>query len=860
MQHTPMMQQYLATKAQYPDFLLFYRMGDFFELFGDDAQRASKILNITLTQRRTSKDEQGIPMCGVPFHAADGYIAKLVKAGQRVALCEQTETPAEAKQKRGSGALVQRDVVRLFTPGTLTEETMLDATANNYLAGLAHHKNQLALAWMDISTAEFKVLETTPATLAHDLLRIQPSELVVSDTLASLYADALSPWENNLRTRPLALSTPERAAALLCEAYGVKTLQAYALPSPAAVAACGLVVGYVRDTQINQCPPLTPPQVVAHWATLQMDANTRANLELTSTTQGTTEGSLFHAIDRCVTAPGARVLKAWLRAPLTDIPTIEARQNAVAHLLAHPPLASTLRQGLTHTADLARAVSRITLGRASPRDLGSLRQTLAQLPGLQQALAEAPAFTTLTAQFGDFTTLTTTLTQALHPDPLPLLAREGGYVKPGFCPLLDGHKDLATHGLQHVQQMERAEAERLGVSALKIKYNKVWGYFIEVTSTHKDKIPADYIHRQTTVNTQRFSTPGLMDLERSLSAAEAKALQREGEIFADLCTTITRAAQPLLQLAEQIATLDVLTAGAVLAAEYHYTCPQLTPDLDLNITQGRHPVVEQTVERFMPNDCTLSDGALWVLTGPNMAGKSTFLRQNALLVILAQIGYFVPATNMVLGVVDRIYTRIGAADDLARGQSTFMVEMVETAHILNNATPRSLVILDEIGRGTATFDGLSIAWACLEHLTDYTRCRGLFATHYHELTKLAEKAPRLQNHFMAVREWGGDIIFLHEVKAGVSPRSYGIHVGQLAGLPKTVVRRAQDLLAKLETDKQHGKNLDTTDQFGLFNTAAEPRVVSPLEKTLMALNPDTLSPRDAQDILYQLKAMTKDSH
>lgn len=858
MQHTPMMQQYLATKAKYPDFLLFYRMGDFFELFGDDALLAHKILNITLTQRRTSKDEDGIPMCGVPFHAADGYIAKLVKAGQRVALCEQTETPEEAKQKRGSGALVQRDVVRLFTAGTLTEDAMLAATDNNYLAAIASHKQNIALAWLDMSTGEFKVMETSPATLANDLLRVQPSELVVSDALAKLYADELMPWDNKLRIKPNTHFAADRTTAILCDAYKVKTLQAYVLPSDASVAACGAVVDYVRETQMDKLPVLAVPQVIAQFDTLQLDANTRANLELLQTAHGTQEGSLFHAINRCVTAAGARLLKAWLSAPLTDIPEIEARQNALAQLLAKQPLCKELREELRRTADLGRALSRITLGRASPRDLGSVRQTLQQLPDLQKQLGGVADLKKLVVGFDGFGELGSLLQKTLQDDPLPILARDGGYVRTGFCADFDGHKSLATNGLQHLQQMEREEAERLGISSLKIKYNKVWGYFIEVTSTHKEKIPSDYIHRQTTVSTQRFSTPALMDLERSLSAADANALQREREIFGELCAAITARAPALLQVAEQLASLDVLAGGAVLAQERDYTRPRMMHDLEFVIEQGRHPVVEQTVERFMPNNCDLSDGQLWVLTGPNMAGKSTFLRQNALLAILAQMGYFVPAKQATIGVIDRIYTRIGAADDLARGQSTFMVEMVETANILNNATPRTLVILDEIGRGTATFDGLSIAWACLEHLTDQTRCRGLFATHYHELTKLAEKSPRLKNHFVAVREWSGDIIFLHEVKTGVSPRSYGIHVGQLAGLPKTVIRRAQELLTKLENDKQHSKNLDATDQFGLFNSQPIVQNISPLESKLKGMDIDALSPRDAQDVLYQLKALTKE--
>lgn len=858
MQHTPMMQQYLATKAKYPDFLLFYRMGDFFELFGDDALLAHKILNITLTQRRSSKDEEGIPMCGVPFHAADGYIAKLVKAGQRVALCEQTETPEEAKQKRGSGALVQRDVVRLFTAGTLTEDAMLAATDNNYLAALASHKQHLAIAWLDMSTGEFKVMETSPATLGNDLLRVNPSELVLGEALAKLYADDLMPWDNKLRLKPNTHFAPDRTEAILCDAYKVKTLQAYGLPSPAAVAACGAVVDYVRETQMDKLPVLTPPQVVAQFNTLQLDANTRANLELLQTTHGTAEGSLCHAINRCVTAAGARLLKVWLSAPLTDIPAITLRQNAIVQLLAKPDLCKSLREEMRRTADLGRALSRITLGRASPRDLGSVRQTLQQLPQLRKQLDNFTDLKNLVTGFDKFSALGAMLDKALQDDPLPILARDGGYVRSGYCTTFDEYRNLATHGLQHLQKLEREEAERLGISSLKIKYNKVWGYFIEVTSTHKEKIPSDYIHRQTTVNTQRFSTPALMDLERNLSAADANMLQREREIFAALCAAITAEASALLQVAEQLASLDVLAGGAVLAQERDYTRPQMTHDLEFRIVQGRHPVVEQTVERFMPNDCDLTEGQLWVLTGPNMAGKSTFLRQNALLAILAQMGYFVPAKQATIGVIDRIYTRIGAADDLARGQSTFMVEMVETANILNNATPRSLVILDEIGRGTATFDGLSIAWACLEYLTDQARCRGLFATHYHELTKLAEKSPRLKNHFVAVREWSGEIIFLHEVKAGVSPRSYGIHVGQLAGLPKTVIRRAQELLTKLENDKQHSKNLDATDQFGLFNAAPAVQSISPLESKLRGMDVDALSPRDAQDILYQLKALTKE--
>ena len=599
-----------------------------------------------------------------------------------------------------------------------------------------------------------------------------------------------------------------------------------------------------------------------------IDATTRRHLELTETLSGERKGSLLHTIDKTVTSPGARLLRVWLNTPLADVARIQERLDAVETFLTNSKARLDVRDTLKQSADLGRSLSRISLDRGSPRDLHALRRTLLQLPALQKILSpvKADLVQKFSGALNGYEELATLLDNALNEDDLPLLARDGGFIKPGFDAELDQHREMKSNGLGLLRALEQREQEKTGISGLKLKYNKVWGYFLEVTKTHADKIPEDYIHRQTTTNSQRFSTSELMTLERDFSAAEANTGQREQQLFAELVTAVKTRSADLLDVAEALATLDVLAAGAELASSQDYTRPILDESRTFAIEGGRHPVVEATVDTFVANNCTLNNGQLWLLTGPNMAGKSTFLRQNALITLLAQMGYYVPAKKAHIGVVDRIFTRIGAADDLSRGQSTFMVEMVETAEILNNATANSLVILDEIGRGTATYDGLSIAWACVEHLAATIQSRGLFATHYHELTTLADELANVHTHHVSVKEWEGDIVFLHEVKDGVAPRSYGVHVGKLAGLPKPVIDRAAEILSGLEKASHSNGGVANAADLPLFTApAAQTPVPQPVDEDdetakevqdkLLAIDLDTLSPRDAQNLLYDLKIL-----
>lgn len=863
--HTPMMQQYLAIKDAHPDFLLFYRMGDFFELFGDDAQTASKILDITLTQRRSSKDEEGTPMCGVPHHAAEAYIAKLIAAGHKVALCEQTETPEEAKARGGAKALVKREVTRLFTSGTLTEDHLLPATAHQYLAAVAEKQGNLGLAWLDLSTGDIGTTTTTRQDLAGELARLMPGEIVLTGKLMDALPDLLTPYR---LTEHSGVFSPRSAEAALKEAYAVAALDAFGL-SAVQTLALGGVIGYAQLTQLGKLPTLQPPTVHHTQTVMHIDAASRQHLELTQTLQGESKGSLLQAIDCTVSAAGGRLLRDWLTAPLIDLESLHARQHAVQTLYDQQTVRATIRNLLKHTADMGRALSRITLDRGGPRDLNAIRQSLLQAPHLQQALnglsttTPQPLLSETLRQLTGLDEVLTTLQDALQEENLPLLARDGGFVADGYDNHLDHHRQLAANGTQMLHKLEQNVAKNTEIPSLKIKYNKVWGYFFEITHTHKNKVPENFIHRQTTTGSGRYTTEELMTLERDLSAAESSALRREQIIFKDLVQLIHAHAPALRRAAEALATLDVLTSLAELAQRQGYVCPTLDDSTTFAITAGRHPVVERTVESFVANDSNLTDGQLWLLTGPNMAGKSTYLRQNALIAILAQMGSFVPAQSAHIGLVDKIFTRIGAADDLSRGQSTFMVEMVETATILRGATANSLVILDEIGRGTATYDGLAIAWACVEHLSKVSRCRGLFATHYHELTALADQLENVHTHHVVVKEWKGDVVFLHEVAAGCAPRSYGIHVAKLAGLPAPVVARAQDILQGLEK-AAHGKKAANAADLPLFTapssttTAPQPTPepeAAEMANRLLTIDLDELSPREAQNLLYDLRIM-----
>ncbi|KQR77936.1 DNA mismatch repair protein MutS [Rhizobium sp. Leaf341] len=881
-QATPMMEQYIEIKANNPGSLLFYRMGDFYELFFDDALEASRALGIVLTKRGQHLG-QDIPMCGVPIHAADDYLQKLIGLGFRVAVCEQTEDPAEAR-KRGSKSVVKRDVVRLVTPGTITEEKLLVASESNYLMAMARLRGSgesvFALAWIDISTGIFRLSETTETRLLADILRIEPRELILADTL--FYDPEMRPVLDVIGRvavpQPAILFDSATAENRLARYYGVKTLDGFGQFSRAELAAASAAVGYVEKTQLAERPPLDIPERESAASTLFIDPATRANLELVKTLSGSRDGSLLRALDRTVTGGGGRLLAERLMSPLTDPDRIRARLDSIATILAQPSLCADMRAALKHVPDMPRALSRLSLGRGGPRDLGAVLigiragSEIARLIGRSELPAE------LETARGALARLPSELSEKLAgmlADDLPLLKRDGGFLRDGCHPELDEMRALRDQSRRVIAALQLSYAEETGIRSLKIKYNNVLGYFIEVTAgnagpmTEGEGAKARFIHRQTMANAMRFTTTELADLETKIANAADRALGIELAAFDSMVEAVIAAAEDIKAAALALAVLDVSAGLAVLAEEQDYQRPTVDTSKMFAIDGGRHPVVEQALRRqasaaFVANTCDLSplssdgDGALWLLTGPNMGGKSTFLRQNALIAIMAQMGSYVPAASAHIGVVDRLFSRVGASDDLARGRSTFMVEMVETAAILNQATDRSLVILDEIGRGTATFDGLSIAWAAVEHLHEANRCRGLFATHFHELTVLSEKLKRLSNVTMRVKEWDGDVIFLHEVGPGSADRSYGIQVARLAGLPAAVVARAKDVLAKLEDADRKNPASQLIDDLPLFQVAIRREEVarakpSAVEDALKRLNPDDMTPREAMDALYALK-------
>ena len=860
---TPMMAQYLEIKARHPDALLFYRMGDFYELFFDDAKAASAALDIALTKRGKHLGED-IAMCGVPHHSSEGYLLTLIRKGFRVAVCEQMESPAEAK-KRGSKSVVKRDVVRLVTPGTLSEDSLLHARAHNYLAAFADVRGDAALAWTDMSTGDLRVTACPPGKLGPLLARVAPSELLVADGASEL-AEAIAA-ELGIAVTPMAPTAFDSTSAerRIGQHFGVKSLDAFGDFDRPALAALGAVLSYLDLTQKGALPRLTPPVIERTGSGMEIDAGTRRNLELARHLSGGRKGSLLDAIDRTVTGAGARLLEVRLTNPATDVAEIRARHDGVAQLVEDRGLATDLRDALRSAPDMERALARLSLGRGGPRDLAAIRAGLTQAAAiagqlngdLPEVLAEARAALT------GHEALTDVLDTALVAEP-PLLARDGGFVAAGHDEELDKTRKLRDEGRSVIAGMQKDYAEQAGVNALKIKHNNVLGYFIETPAGHADKmmsapLNATFIHRQTTANQVRFTTVELSDLETRILNAGQRALEIEAAVFETLRAKVLGAAGPVAAAARALAVIDVTAALADLAAARDWTRPLVDDSRAFDIAGGRHPVVEQALERedgtpFVPNDCNLgADGKdtrnIWLLTGPNMAGKSTFLRQNALIAILAQAGAFVPATRARIGVVTQLFSRVGASDDLAQGRSTFMVEMVETAAILNQAGDRALVILDEIGRGTATYDGLSIAWATLEHLHDVNRCRTLFATHYHELTALTSKLDRLHNATVAVREWEGEVIFLHEVKGGAADRSYGVQVAKLAGLPEAVIARARAVLDALEEGDrgQGGKAKALIDDLPPFQrrvarTLPVRTAPSRVEDRLQDIAPDSLTP------------------
>lgn len=873
---TPFIAQYLEMKRNQPDAMLFFRMGDFYELFFDDAILAGKALGITQTFRGTHNG-QPIPMAGVPHHAAEGYLARLIKAGYRVAVCEQTEDPAEAR-KRGSKAVVRREIVRVVTPGTITEESLLEARVANCLAaiGLAGGGREAALALADVSTGRFEVFALTPAALADVLGAIGPREVLVADSVMSQPDVARATEGLTLTPRPDARADAKLGERLFRDAYGVATLDGFGTFTRTELIACGLLFDYLAVTQAGGQARLDPPIRTAPDTFLAIDPATRASLEIERSTRGQRQGSLVAAVDRTVTSAGARLLAQRLSRPSRSRTEIEQRLDAVAFFLDASDKREFARDALKRASDIERARMRLSLRRGGPRDLAALaaclgvgEQICADLSSQDDPPAEiASACAALTlADKPRLAGFASQVGAALARE-LPVQARDGGFIAAGHDPALDETRSLKEDARGVIARLEVAYATETGISGLRIKHNNVLGFFIEVNAKHGDTLmkpplAATFIHRQTMANAMRFSTTQLNELEAKISRADGEALAREMEIFNRFLSEADALGPELAQVADGLARLDVAAGNADWASEASAVRPEIADAAVFEAEGARHPVVEAALraggQGFTANDCRLdargsSGPRLMLITGPNMAGKSTFLRQNVLLAILAQAGCYVPARKLRMGLADRVFSRVGASDDLSRGRSTFMVEMIETAAILNQATPDSIVILDEVGRGTSTWDGLAIAWAAVEHLHDVNKCRALFATHYHELTGLADTLAACANASLRAQEWKGDLVFLHEVKPGPADRSYGVQVAKLAGLPSAAVKRAEAVLKKLEAKEGGAKRLEELPLFASF-VAEQPeeRPASEADQMLAGLDPDTLTPKEALELVYRLK-------
>ena len=866
---TPMVQQYFEVKNQYPDCLLFYRMGDFYELFFEDAKIASKVLDIVLTDKNHNKPGGEIPMCGVPFHAYESYLVKLVRAGFKVAICEQLEDPAEAR-KRGAKSVVKRDVIRVVTAGTLTEDTLLSATRHNYLSSLVPSASGIVLSWVDMSTGDFYVQSLPRDLLPSTLARLEPSEILVSADLKDKYPNLLYRINGITELSPnlfLYGTQKERIDTFFASH-----------PTPtdfdkAELAAAGVLLSYLNDTQKGNMPNLHGLQKVYTEQFMDIDPATRRSLELTSSLSIEQGGkSLLSVLSRTMTGAGGRLMGNWLSSPIIDISVINDRLDAVDFFVQNGTRRTNVRQALKSVPDIERSLSRLSVGRGGPKDMLAIGGALTQIPKIRLELTGTSLPVSLERcllRMGEHSGISARIFECIRPD-APLLARDGNLICEGFSSELDSLRHAKENAQQQLAEMRARYVTQTNIPNLKITFNNLIGYYVEVPAKFAEALFNNpewgFIHRQTMANVVRFTTAELSSLAGHILNADNEALNLELRLFEELRTFLLSQADTLFEAAGALAELDVTTSLALLAEENHWTRPILTTGLDFDITGGRHPVVEEALKAehtsFIPNDCVLGSDTnrLWLLTGPNMAGKSTFLRQNALITVMAQMGSFVPADFAKIGVIDKLFSRVGASDDLARGRSTFMVEMVEVATILSGATERSLVILDEVGRGTATFDGLSIAWAVVEYLRTHNKCRGLFATHYHELTVLANRLEGVTLHTMRVKEWQGDIVFLHEVTDGATDRSYGIHVARLAGLPEAVLSRATEVLSQLEEKKQEQKPLfDDLPLFSVLEHSTYSGKPSPVETTLKDTDVDLLSPREALDLVYRLKQMIKDS-
>ncbi|MEE9388194.1 MAG: DNA mismatch repair protein MutS [Paracoccaceae bacterium] len=871
-----MMAQFLGIKEGYPDAILFYRMGDFYEMFFDDAISAAQALDIALTKRGKHLGND-IPMCGVPVHSAEGYLLTLIRKGFRVAVCEQMETPAEAK-KRGAKSVVKRAVVRLVTPGTLTEDTLLEARRNNFLAAFSQVRNKAALAWVDISTGELRVSPCPIVRLAPELARLAPSEVVVADGVSDEITALVS--DSGASLTPIAPASFDSTAAKkrLVELFKVTSLDGFGQFGRAEVAALGAIVDYLDITQKGKLPMLRPPVQERSETVMQIDAATRRNLELTRNLSGGRDATLLSVIDQTVTAGGGRLLERRLSSPSRDLAAIQARLDGIDFMIENRRLCEDIREDLRKAPDMDRALSRLGLERGGPRDVGAIRAGLQQAQTISAQLSGHTPPEILAEAAVEMTghgAIIRLLEAAFVPDP-PLLARDGGFIAVGYDTDLDEARKLRDEGRSVIAGLQADYAKHTGISTLKIKHNNVLGYFIEVTSTHaktmlSEPLSESYIHRQTTANAVRFTTVNLAELETRILNARNRALEIEKRLYSTVIVEILAVGAKINSAASALSEIDLAAGLATLTVAGNWCRPVVDSGRAFQVENGRHPVVEAALEAqsgtpFIANTCDLANGSdradIWLLTGPNMAGKSTFLRQNALIALLAQIGSFVPATSAHIGLVSQLFSRVGASDDLARGRSTFMVEMVETAAILNQADSRALVILDEIGRGTATYDGLSIAWATLEHLHDVNQCRALFATHYHEMTSLSDKLDGVDNATVTVKEWEGEVIFLHEVRRGAADRSYGVQVARLAGLPSAVVDRARVVLEALEKGERKGSNAKQAlvDDLPLFSALPSPVIQkqqpSEVDKRIADILPDDLTPKAALNLIYELKKLS----
>ncbi len=867
---TPMMQQYLETKAECPDCLLFYRMGDFYELFFEDAKIAAQVLDIVLTYRGKHLGDP-IPMCGVPFHAYENYLVRLVKAGYKVAIGEQLESPAEAK-KRGYKSVVRRGITRIVTAGTLTEDSLLNARRHNYLVCVAEGADGFGIAWADMSTGDFYTQIVPAASVSCVLGRLDASEVLITKEMHQTHPFLFGDTGLDITYVPSEkfnyIQTKQELEHFF-KAHEASEFRAFSKPE---TIAAGVLIHYMLDTQRGVIPLLQTPERIMSGVFMEIDPSTRRSLELThSLSDDKNASSLLKVIDVTQTPAGGRLLSLYLSAPLIDLKTINGRLDKIDYFMQNPGIREDVRSILKYSADLERAITRLSVKRGGPKDMVGILRTLDKIPQLRAKMQDALVPLALEEdkqQMGDWSALTDEIRSAIGEDDkdLPVLIRDGGFIRPGYSAALDELANIKNNAKKVLADLQAKYCEQTGINQLKIAFNGVVGYFIEVPVRFAEPLLREkergFIHRQTMVNCVRFTTAELTDLEAKIMHADETRVAMEIDLFERLREKVLSLSDVLLRASTAMAAVDVASSLAYLADKHAWTRPVMTEGEEFVIHKGRHPVVEEALgkqrDTFVPNDCTLGEeeNNLWLLTGPNMAGKSTFLRQNALIAIMAQMGSFVPAEYAKIGLVDKIYSRVGASDDLARGRSTFMVEMVEVAAILNGATAKSLVILDEVGRGTATFDGLSLAWAVVEYLHDVNKCRGLFATHYHELTALANRLRGVSLHTMRTKEWKGEIVFLHEVGEGAIDRSYGIHVAKLAGLPAPVLTRAEEVLAGLEEKKQAQQPL--FEDLPLFCAMKEPTLTKNVtEERLKEVNLDLMSPREALDFLYELKGQLK---